>query len=333
MSQTFTKVLSKILTAVFVFSVIIASLPATAAESKNSIDDLKKIQNNIREKDPFKIKSQKIISKSKNVQVSNQSELSIEIDQVSKKINIINDKKGNTLIDIPNRDKLTEVQTIDNQVIFSNKEVKFDVIVEAIDGGVRQIINLKDSSAPSTYDFPIELLNGEKLIVNKDGSAKIVLAEISSITKEAKTKTLIAKPWAKSADGKELPTTYEVVGNNILRQKIDLKEAIFPVVADPIWCGNAVSSTSWLDRGGVWSASIIPTSCGAWGGQAWYSWEEAYSKIDSAHWDRNTNYWSMYNQYACHVDFAKGVKTPWNIEPSKSDKGYWGFANFWDQCN
>ena len=93
MSQTFTKVLSKILTAVFVFSVIIASLPATAAESKNSIDDLKKIQNNIREKDPFKIKSQKIISKSKNVQVSNQSELSIEIDQVSKKINIINDKK------------------------------------------------------------------------------------------------------------------------------------------------------------------------------------------------------------------------------------------------
>ena len=67
MSQTFTKVLSKLLTAVFVFSVIVASLPAMAAESKNSIDDLKKIQNNIREKDPQKIQSQKLAKKNKDV--------------------------------------------------------------------------------------------------------------------------------------------------------------------------------------------------------------------------------------------------------------------------
>ncbi len=55
------------LTAVFVFSVIVASLPAMAAESKNSIDDLKKIQNNIREKDPQKIQSQKLAKKNKDV--------------------------------------------------------------------------------------------------------------------------------------------------------------------------------------------------------------------------------------------------------------------------
>jgi Protein of unknown function (DUF2599) len=51
-------------------------------------------------------------------------------------------------------------------------------------------------------------------------------------------------------------------------------------------------------------------------------------------WDKawNTNkYWSMYNQYACHVDFAQGFKTPWNLEPYTPDKGYNNFL--WSQCN
>ena len=37
----------------------------------------------------------------------------------------------------------------------------------------------------------------------------------------------------------------------------------------------------------------------------------------------------------CHADWVGPFKPGWvwNIEPSKADKGYWGFANFWDQCN
>lgn len=42
---------------------------------------------------------------------------------------------------------------------------------------------------------------------------------------------------------------------------------------------------------------------------------------------------SMYNQFACHVDFARSFKVPWNIEPWKPDKGYWGFANPLNLCN
>ena len=45
----------------------------------------------------------------------------------------------------------------------------------------------------------------------------------------------------------------------------------------------------------------------------------------------DTKQTSMYNQFLCHADFARGFKTPWNLEPWnlepwKQDKGCWGFV-------
>ncbi|WP_077595998.1 DUF2599 domain-containing protein [Oceanobacillus kimchii] len=38
--------------------------------------------------------------------------------------------------------------------------------------------------------------------------------------------------------------------------------------------------------------------------------------------DQFYNQYGMKDQYSCHFDFAKGNKTPWNIEPSRPDVGY-----------
>ena len=335
MSQTFTKALLKMLTAVFVFSVIVASLPATAAESKNSIDDLKKIQNNIREKDPQKIQSEKLTKKNKDVQVSNQKDLDIEIDSSSKQIRVNKKSKGNTTIGIPGGNLLTDVQTIDNQVIFSNKNAKFDVIAEVLDGGVRQVINIKDSSAPTEYDFPITLESGDKIVVNDDGSVTITAilsdkekAKREELSKTApvgvkipdfNTKLLIAKPWAKDANRKELKTSYSVVGSN-LRQTIELKDAVFPIVADPIWCGNTVSSTNrYYNNSSTypgeygWSLAVYPSGCGVAGAymfttpwsNVWFSWQDVCNASGTGwycnYWS-NDEYWSMFDQYACHYN-------------------------------
>ncbi len=94
------------------------------------------------------------------------------------------------------------------------------------------------------------------------------------------------------------------------------------------------------------SASNNPTWCGAWyyGGVQWDCWQESYDKTSNFGyqgyniiyvWNKSTNYWSMYNQFMCHADWVGPFKPGWvwNIEPSKADKGYWGFANFWDKCN
>jgi hypothetical protein len=386
MSQSITKVLSKILTVIFTLALVATSLPVNAAESKNSIDDLKKIQNNIREKDPQKIQSEKLEKKSKDIQVSKQKDLDIEIDSNSKKVTVKNLKKGNTTIGIPNGDQLTDVQTIDNQVVFSNKNAKFDVIAEAIDGGMRQVINIKDSSAPTVYDFPVSLEDGEKLIVNEDGSAMVTKPIIQEekdkrieLAKTAPagvkipdydTKALIGKPWAKDANGKELKTFYSVIGSN-LRQTIETKDAVFPVTADPIYCSSYTNSalmkfkfiTDPSYNRWAWSDEVIPSSCtrtyfwslartlafhqiiglAEFGVTSWNAWNDTYSKTGNwgyslqdgkwyYAWDKQDNYWGMYNQYMCHLVNPQTVdKDSYNLEPGRIDPGL--FGTYQKGCN
>lgn len=95
------------------------------------------------------------------------------------------------------------------------------------------------------------------------------------------------------------------------------------------------SSVSWITRNGVRSLSVNPYKPFSIDRQnSWYElaryfqYHPLYTEISNP-----TKFTSLQNQYYCHVDFAKGFKTPWNIEPATPDKGYAGFANFKDKCN
>jgi hypothetical protein len=182
---------------------------------------------------------------------------------------------------------------------------------------VRQTINIKDSSAPKSYNFPMELQAGQRIIVNKDGSANVVNSNNESIT-------TMLKPWARDSSNKEL-STYYTIDNNILRQHITTDNMTkYPVKADPTWCGKLINFSEWIDRpseGGK-SLSIDPTWCGRN-----YDGEEGFKEIlwratwnDEWQWgDRNSNnqtyrYKVMRQQYLCHYHFAT-FKPRWNIEP------------------
>lgn len=79
----------------------------------------------------------------------------------------------------------------------------------------------------------------------------------------------------------------------------------------------------WINRNNVWSLSVYPhfAANGYSKDQAWGFLKEAHEK--DYHW-YNTD--SMYHQFVCHYDWAGSFKMPWNLEPSKADKGYWGFV-------
>jgi hypothetical protein len=141
---------------------------------------------------------------------------------------------------------------------------------------------------------------------------------------------------------KDLTTSY-TVADNILRQTVDFKNAIFPVVADPIWCGDAISNVSWGYNGSDRSAAVVPTWCGrlsngslAW---AWNAWGEMYNKTPydwSWNWAERaygtSKYWSMYNQFACHfVNPLTIPKSSWNLEPRRPDVGW--AATYAAGCN
>jgi hypothetical protein len=364
--------ITKILSIIFAFSLISSNL-ITNAQNKNSIEDIKKVQKNIREKDPQKAVSEVLTQKSKDTLVSKQKNLEIQIDQVNKKVKINNQNKGDTTIGIPNVDQLNDGINVDNQVVFSSKNNKFDVFVEALDGGMRQVINIKDSSAPTVYDFPVELLVGEKLVLNEDGSASVVTQdserdrklkeEINQKSpelkiKSGKSKIVIAKPWAKDANNKELSTSYSIINGNILRQTIDTKNAVFPVVADPLWCGSAVSSTNWFYNTGAqsstypnefgWTLSVYPSWCGILGASTdWYStywsaWLDVCSANGTGGWCslwNNDQYASMFYQYVCHYNQIGALKkfingsseTVWNLDEWRPNVGW--FSTVANQCN
>ncbi|MDQ8702622.1 DUF2599 domain-containing protein [Streptomyces sp. LHD-70] len=78
-------------------------------------------------------------------------------------------------------------------------------------------------------------------------------------------------PWAKTAQGRAVPTRYEVEGNTLV-QEVDhraLPESAYPVVADP-WLGRDLMHQPWVTqdpRGYV--INVDPTGWGrAWSGPA-----------------------------------------------------------------
>lgn len=85
------------------------------------------------------------------------------------------------------------------------------------------------------------------------------------------------------------------------------------------------SKVEWIKRNGIWSLSVYPKySVGG------YTKEQAFNFLKASH--VNNSQWagknvsSMHNQFVCHYDIAGPFKTPWNLEPSTPDKGYWGFV-------
>ena len=286
------------------------------SETTEVIQNIEEVDTQNPDKVDLKIKDGEIVSE--------QGDLINKFDLEEKTISLENEEDGLDIqIEIPNPEEVDEIILDNDQIIFSNKDEDYDTVVENIDGGVRQIINIESREAPSEYEFKMELEVGDFLEKQEDGSAVVK-------NLDGEIKTTIFKPWAKDANGTELETYYEINGSTLI-QKINLesKDIVFPVVADPIWCGNAIRSVSWITRNGVRSLSIRPTWCGAWGSsaniyQTVQSWREVLNKTPwhTRRWNSST-YASMWYQYACHVYYAK-YKLTWNLEPSRPNVGYWG---------
>jgi hypothetical protein len=215
------------------------------------------------------------------------------------------------------------ITVVDNQAIIFTDDA--DIILQSVEGGVRSILSINSTHSHKSYDFPLDLPKGFSLEKKKDGSV--------NIKDENNTlHTTILKPWARDAKGREVETYYTIKGST-LTQYVDFNaEHAFPVIADPWWCSKTVKSVRWIDRGGEWSASVSPTSCGKWVSY----WGEVYSKIPYhdvwyKHWWSHDTYWSVRNQWRCHIEFAGPLKTPWNLEPHRPNVGYWDTV--FSKCN
>jgi len=106
--------------------------------------------------------------------ISEQGDLINEFDLEEKTISLENEETDLEIeIEVPDPEKIDKVVLDNDQIIFSNEDEDYDTVVENIDGGVRQIINIESEKAPSEYEFKMDLSKEDVLEKQKDGSILI----------------------------------------------------------------------------------------------------------------------------------------------------------------
>lgn len=119
---------------------------------------------------------------------------------------------------------------VGNVAVYLNVNKDTSVVVRPMRKGPQTLMYLTSNEAQKEYSFPFLLPRNTKLRKAVDGSVNLVDAQVK------RTYPLLRKPWAKSVDGKhEAPTYYEVQQDIKVIQKVDLSEAKFPLVVDPVY--------------------------------------------------------------------------------------------------
>jgi len=100
--------------------------------------------------------------------------------------------------------------------------------VQELPTGVRTITAISSADAPTSYDYTFDVPDGTEFIDLENGYRIQPPADASL--------GVIQNPWAKDANGKDLPTSYTWSGKT-LTQHVDFSAAdvTFPVLIDPAW--------------------------------------------------------------------------------------------------
>ena len=230
-------------------------------------------------------------------------------------------------------------------IAYENKNATVTVPIAKTDGSLQLATVIENPEAPSNYDYQFTLPKGSKIVEVGAGLA---------LMDGPKFLGAIAAPWAKDANGRDVPTHYEVTGTTITQVVDHLSQRFtYPIVADP-WLGaNLFSSIyiapwlaeglpvvnlnlspwGWLVYSGLAQGSVLPPSFAA--GQAILDtsgWDEAWAKGGSVRSALDKP--SQRQQFSCHALGAIAAGE-WNLEKFRPNRlnGNWGAGVAIHHCN
>lgn len=273
------------------------------------------------------------------------NDIAIKISPRSSEALEIQSPLGHLAMQLPFSKIASKARVVSNGIVaFDNNNGSSSVPVVKNDGSLQVTTIIQAATAPTRFDYQFQL----------DGTAKIIKYGAGLVLfNDGKFAGAVAPAWAKDAEGKNVPTHYEVSGATIT-QVVDHQSANFtyPVVADP-WLGvNLFSSIyiapwttgglpvvnlnlspwGWLVYTGV-AQGGLPLSFGA--GQAILDtagWDEAWGKGGSirAALDKP----SQRQQFSCHALGAIAAGE-WNLEKFRPNRlnGDWAVGVAVHHCN
>ena len=143
-------------------------------------------------------------------------------------------------IGIPNEMELgSPVVTKDGSYQYNGKE-NVDLVIQPTEAGVRSIVSINNENAPKEYDFKLDLPEGHKLVFSSDYFGEELaleddIEEVFVVDENNIIQSVFGEAWAKDANGNDVPTHYEIVGNSLI-QVVEFNEnTAFPILADPDW--------------------------------------------------------------------------------------------------
>ncbi len=270
----------------------------------------------IEKQDPTKLKVEKFNNRSEYIK----GDVNIKIDREKRKLIVKNSKKGDFAVGIPHIANQI-VSSTEGQIVHNSD--KIDIIIQPIEGGIRQVVNIKNSEAPKTYDFPLEFPRGYSVKINSQGGVDV-------INNTGQIESGILPPWAKDTEGKDIKTWFSLKGQT-LTQHIDTTNAVYPILADPTLCSQYANSV-WNEwRGGWDTIRVSPSGCGRAFSRDGLS--ASFLEIHNKSGRRlsGSKYNSAFWQWKCHTEWAQIFPGTWDLEIARPDIGYWGTVR--SKCN
>ncbi|WP_257136973.1 DNRLRE domain-containing protein [Streptomyces sp. gb14] len=174
-----------------------------------------------------------------SIAVTEDNIVSIPWDGKNKSISIKNDIMPNQL-SIPEAGaKGTQVG---GNVVYNTSGPVDTVVQPTADGGSRTLNILKSSAAPKTYETSFQIPAGMSVVTHDDGSVSLYSPGDTNpdVAPAKEAAAFFDAPWAKDANGHDIPTNYKAVGNKIVQNVQFNATSAFPIVIDPgFW------STTW----------------------------------------------------------------------------------------
>jgi hypothetical protein len=131
-------------------------------------------------------------------------------------------------ISLPNADESKDATRLrDGTVAYPGTDGSAQAVIPA-DGGVQMLTTIAEPTAPTRYDYKVDVPEGGRVEVSPGNAGAVVLDG------DGKPVVLVPAPWAKDASGTAVPTHLETDGTT-LTQVVEHNAGSYsyPVVADP----------------------------------------------------------------------------------------------------
>lgn len=139
---------------------------------------------------------------------------------------ILNTGQTEITIEMPGEVKSTTTDSDGNR-FYEGVAPATDLVLQPTESGVRALIHIQDASAPTEFEFPIEVPEGARLEFSGTGGV-VLLSESDEVI------ALVDTPWAKDAEGNEVSTHFEIRDDKLIQHVEHVGIVAYPIVADPL---------------------------------------------------------------------------------------------------